>query len=172
MDDIKPTNATPRPVMDLHPQRPAVPPAERTAASLPVNRPTSVPAPSSTPQVPSQPVAAAPAPTAEGPNSPIDFTQQTSAPVKLPPKHKAPIAAIVIALLVAAALIGLTVYIYFKAQNTVVPVDHSTTSEAPSEAPSTNEIDATSESIDAELNSADENADFESDDLSDEALEL
>lgn len=93
----------------------------------------------------------------------------------LPAKNGAPIAAIVIAAVVAMALAGLVIFSYFKAKNSdTVKRSDTASSQTVVEKPqaSTTDVDTTNQAIDGGLEKANDNQDFAATELSDAALGL
>lgn len=86
-------------------------------------------------------------------------------------QHKAPIGAIVIAVLVAAALAAVAVWMYMNNDNNESTTPAPTTSQQTQEvAPS--DVDETNKEIEESLNQADDASDFSDDGLSDSTLNL
>lgn len=158
---MEPTLA-PRPVMDIQPQRPAPQPLSRAdfAAAAPpatIITPTSTPAPTNL-VMPQQPAE--------------EHHEVQPTPTEFPanlPKAKAPIAIILLALLVGLSLIGLTIYGYLQTQKkttTTTTTDTNTTQGVTAE-----EINDTVTSTDAAMEAL-EAAGLNTDDLSDDGLGL
>jgi uncharacterized protein HemX len=89
-----------------------------------------------------------------------------------PVKHKsgAPIAAIIVAILVALGLVGVTVYAYMQS-NKKTPATTTTTQQTTDKA-TTQDVDQASKDVDDSLKSLDANKDFPESDLSDQSLKL
>lgn len=138
-----------RPVMDIRPQRNTMRPLPRAdfAAATP----------------------AAPAP------APSPFDQPTPAPVPdqppVPqlPKTKAPIAAILLAVLIGGSLIAVAVFGYLKSQDkqNVAATPAATVQKA-----TATDVDTTLNDTDAQLKQLDDAADFSGASLSDDSLGL
>lgn len=168
MDDIRP----PRRMMDVQP-RSTPQPVQRTAtqpvrASTP--QPSVTPSPAPAPPTPSVSVTSSATPSTPAvpatPDQAVALTGMT-----LPPKVKAPVAAIVLAVLVCLGLIGLTVFAYLKTQSdTKSNGDNQTTQQT--EAITPEAVDASQESIDAEIGTTNDDQDFNAAELSDESLGL
>lgn len=127
-------------------------------------------------------VADAPAETPSAEDQPQSSEQNDEKPAvpehpQMPHKSSgAPVAAIVIAIIVALALCGLVVFAFFKAKNdTKLGGDTSssnsqTTVTKPQASPT--DVDQTTSSIDQSLNSANDATDFSASDISDQSLGL
>lgn len=135
------------------PARRPVDPVSRPVVNSPARQPVS-------PTVSSEP------PKAENTTTPHQETQ----PVKLPPRARAPIAAIVVAIFVSVGLIGLTIFAYNRQQAGDSPVANTTEESSTSETSQT--VQDSTESIDETLNSLDDTTDFSETDLSDQTLNL
>ena len=173
MEETNPTTAPTlsRPVMDVQPQRSVPQPVQRDATPVSVSR--SEPTPEDPVVEPAPDMPETP-PTAETPTPPVsDSTTPPIAGMQLPPKHKAPILAIIIAILVAGGLIGLTVYVYLSTQNPDQNTDTSTAQqESTADTATPEDVDSTSQSLETELNTANDDTDLNPNDLSDETLGL
>lgn len=114
----------------------------------------------------------APAPPVSSPAEPQPPALPTERPAALPPKAKAPIFAIITAILVAGALIGLTVFAFLKYQDSPTPSPSPTTTEQADNEATPTDVDQTTEDIDQELNNLNDDQDFDSNAISDETLDL
>lgn len=156
---MEPTT-TPRPVMDIRPQRPAAPQALPSSANVAITAAN----PTSGQQI-------APTPSPAMPLIPEDHHEVQPTPTEFPaklPKSKTPVAAILIAILVGACLVGLTIFGYLKTQDKKAVVAPAT---ATTEAVTTGEIEGSITSTDAALEAL-EAAGFNPADLSDDSLGL
>lgn len=174
----KPLPNSSRPVMDIRPRAPLPQPAVRTPAAP--ARPAQVDTPA-TPTVASAPttdVETQPAALAKPPAESTDKTTPSdqqpiaqpaaSLPTELP-HVKAPVAAIVIALLVGSGLMALTVFAYIKNQQKET-AGRNTTSTATAVEPA--EVDTVNQAMDEELTKLNDTEDFSDAQLTDEALGL
>lgn len=161
---MEPTIA-PRPVMDIQPQRPTPQPLPRADFAAPAP-PATIITPTSTPSTPAPTGVFMPQPPAEEHHevqpTPAEF------PAKLP-KDKAPIAIILIAILVGLSLIGLTIYGYLQTQKKATTT--TTTDTDTTQGVTTEEIEDTVTSTDAAMEAL-EAAGLNTDDLSDDGLGL
>lgn len=158
-----------RPVMDIQPRgvavplgRPAVQPT-RTVSTVPQSaapvpaQPSQSPTPVSMPQ----PASSAPIPSVPGGQA------SPAAPV-LPPKQRVPLGAVIIAVTVGIGLIALATFAFIKTQKDAKTSsgDSSTNIVTPEE------VQATSQSIDDELKTLNDQQDFDSSAISDQSLGL
>lgn len=112
----------------------------------------------------------APAASATAPSDPAIAAPAKPDDAPVPPKTRAPVVAIVVAVLVSGALIGLTAFAYFNNQKAAEqPAPESNAAVTPATA---DDVDDTTESIDEAINELDDNADFNETDVSDETLTL
>jgi len=183
-----------RPVMDIQPRRGTPPPvrranlgADRPAPAEPVSPPEPVtpespPVPQPAPEVQAVPVAEMhTAPEPQPASTPVEAapeitpqpapkadTQPTTAPSPVPSKVKVPILAIIIAVIIGCGLVGFTVYAFLKQSKN--SSDNGTSTSQNAVKPE--EVDATSETIDKELNTINDTADFNDAALNDQSLGL
>lgn len=162
MDDF--TRRPARPVMDFTPRRPIQPSVRQPAPVAPVAPAIATPAPLPVPQVFERP-------------EPIEpIIESTPIPeVKSdhliePKSHKvgAPIAAIVVAILVSAGLVALTFFAYKHHTQAAKPTDANSLKETSD----SQAIQKDSEDIDKAINDLDDATDFNETDLSDQSLQL
>lgn len=144
-----PTATTSAPVLDAPPT--AGPPAPSPLAEPPVE-------PSPTP------------PSGHDDHQP----PHSDTPAAMPHHSKTPVAAIVVAIIIALLLAGLTVYVYLKTKkDTPVPDDTPTTSQQSSTPKATtSDVDQANSDLDASLKEAEASEDVGSNDLSDTTLGL
>ncbi len=139
----------------------------------PGDSPAAAPAsPEPTESLISEPKLAEPA--AEAPTPAPEAHSPANTP-HLPAKNGAPVAAIVIAAVVATALAGLVIFSYFKAKNSdTVKRSDAASSQTVVEKPqaSTADVDTTNQEIDTSLQQANDSTDFAAAELSDTALGL
>jgi hypothetical protein len=133
---------TKRPEADIQPRQPA----------QPVARPVAAPARTETDAAPAETVVEA---------KPADKP--------MPPRARAPLAAIFVALLVSAGLIALAIYAYNNQQKSDTDPEPTT---AQTETVDDQTVQDTSDSIDETLNDLDDSTDFNEADTSDETLGL
>ncbi len=86
----------------------------------------------------------------------------------MPPRARAPIAAIIVALIVAGGLAALTVFTFLKTQKQTQEKTETTTTQAVMP----EEVDATTQAIDSELNTLNDTQDFDDSTMTDQALGL
>jgi len=115
-------------------------------------------------------------------NTPDQVKPQDSNPVSVDnkltdsstPKHKKPIGVIVVAVLVALGLAGLSVYMYMK--NQPEPIDNNAATADPTDEKNTEatpeSVDDATQEIDESMDSLDDNTDFSESELSDDTLGL
>ena len=166
MDDIKApkTNTAPgAPVVDgstSQPQQDQVP-AESSQAASTIGG-------VATPPVITDQDAPIPATSEPTESTPLIATTSASAAAQ---QHKAPIGAIVLAVLVAVALAAVAVWMYMNNDNKDTATPAPTTSQQTQEvAPS--DVDETNKELDESLNQANDATDFGDDGLSDSTLNL
>ncbi len=167
MDDIKrPVRGT-VPTMDIRPR--GIPqPVQRSPGGV-LSKPSAPVAPAA---VPVSPLPAVPTQSpAKLPAQPSTTQTADLAGLTLPAKAKAPIAAIIIAVIVALGLIGLTIFAFYKTQNNAKSGD-TTASQQPEKPVTTEEVDATQTAVDKQLDTTNDAQDFSSNDLSDTSLGL
>ncbi len=97
-------------------------------------------------------------------------------PMAIPPapvhkKSGAPKAAIVVAIVIALALAGLTVFAYLKTQNGADSKTPSTSTDSSQKA-TTDDVDQATKAIDDSANSTNDTTDFPANELSDQSLNL
>ncbi len=102
-----------------------------------------------------------------------EIVEEHPAPVstatKLPPRARAPIAAITAAIIVSCGLIVLSVVAYNKQQKKVTP---AATTPATSETSEATTVQENSDSVDKTMNDLNDSSDFSETDLSDQTLNL
>ena len=86
-------------------------------------------------------------------------------------EHKAPVGAIIFAIIIAIGLAVLTVMAYQKTKSSTES-QSDTTSESQQETTPEAEVDSTEQAVDSDINAVDDEQDFNSSDLSDESLNL
>lgn len=197
MDEQKPTTPVPGAgqVMDIAAPtqviEPTVNQAPETAANPAVIQPASINStiPVSEP-APSSPVASEPTPVSEPVSSsepmheppassnptgakPLEAAKPT--PGAHAPHSGAPIAAIAIAIIVAAALAAVVIFSYMKARNSDnIKRTDTTSTQTVTDKPqaSVADVDATDQELDSELEKANDDADFAATELDDSTLGL
>ncbi len=175
-DDTRPTNNQTAPassggVMDVkapQPQAAGVPPLPGSRAEEPL---TSAPLPDETP---------APEDTIAPPESehimpsPPDHAEHLLA-AHANPKNHPPLAAIVIAVIIAVALVGVTIFAYLSTRDATHQQDDDHTAQQESTeqaAVTTTDVDDATQDVDSTLSSVDDAKDFPESDLTDQALGL
>lgn len=182
MDDVKPPVRRTPPTMDIRP-RPIPQPMRRPDAVVPATVPANpspvtpapvpvAPAPTLAP-APLPPAAPMPVPQPAVPQ-PTPATPISAQPeMKLPPKTKAPVAAIIIAVIVAISLIGLTIFAFMKTKSgTKSSGDTTTNPEVQSGTATPEDVDSSQAAINGELDTINDDQDFNATDLNDESLGL
>jgi uncharacterized protein HemX len=116
------------------------------------------------------------------PIGPVDSPHDTPAddypqpPPHIEHKSHPPIVAIIVAVVIALALVGVTVFAYMSSKNDTKHEgdDHEMTEQQSSQqsAATTTDVDDTSKEVDSTLGSVDENKDFPESELTDQALGL
>lgn len=143
-----------RPNIDM-PTRRSAEPVTRPIVNNPP-RPTTV---VSTSVVPQQPAVAT-----------MPHKTSVPQPTKLPPRARAPITAIVVAVFVSIGLIALTIFAYNKQQANDKPATNTTVQSTTPD--TTQTIQDSSDNIDKTLNNLNDSTDFSETDLSDQTLNL
>lgn len=174
---IQPNNGAVPPPSNDHPLDNSLTP-EPPVSTPPVETP---PAPAPTPVMPPEhtdskagdlyPPASTPADVP--PSEPAGEQHHNHDAPELPKHSGTPVVAVVIAIVIALALAGLTVFAYLKTRNT--SPDTNTTTTQPSTTASkatTKDVDNTSKDMDTALSSVDDTKDFAATDISDTALGL
>lgn len=90
---------------------------------------------------------------------------------KPPKKHGAPVAAVVVAIIIALGLIGVAVFAYMKSHKHT-PAPATTAAPAAPAAVSATDVDNAGKTVDSNLQKADDAKDFPTTDLSDTSLSL
>lgn len=162
-----------RPVMDIRPRPMAAPVARRPMAPVPPSRPAAVNAPM-TPVAP--PTNSAPTSAEPLQSAPQDSaaTEPEQAPDRQPfaapkPAKNTPIIPIVIAIVVATCLIGVTLFVFLHSKESDTSAG-SETSQGTAVQPE--EVEASSQAVEDELNTLDDAADFSEAEITDETLGL
>lgn len=178
-----PQPAVPQPggVMDVQPPKaepslPSAPPVQQPH-SQPASPVTPAPMPDTLPQAQTRPegsIAPPEHPAADSRPAIEDHADHLLAAHAASQHHKKPVVAIIVAIIIALALIGLTVLAYLQTkQDTHPQADHEPT---PTNQPATQNTETTVDDTSAEVNQAlttvDDTKDLPESDLSDQALGL
>lgn len=109
-------------------------------------------------------------PTANTPEVPTSENQMAITPANAGPvKHKAPVGAIIAAIIIALVLAGTTIFAYLKTTKTATTDKSVTPVQQPVKAA---DVQQTSQDVETSLKAIDENKDFANTDLSDTTLGL
>lgn len=174
-------NPAPRTVMDIRPQRPitkpvarpTIAPPPRANYAAPVQQPAAQPASITNQQAVPKTEPAAVHSVSATPPTPRNLEatfKPKPVPAKVPASRlRAPVAAIVVAVIVGLSLAALTVFAYFKGQDQQI-TENKPTSQTVQVQPE--QVDESADAIDTELNSLDDASDFNTTDLNDETLGL
>ena len=171
MDETKDSAPTPTPVMDIQPPKPATAPTEAA--------PTETEPAATDPTAPQTPTQIAVSTPAEGPSlgeSSSDDTPASNtaapAPVSNAPKRHVPVGVIVTAIVVALLLVGLTVLAFMKSKDNMADHDMSSANPKASSKVTGAEVSKTSDGLDQDINSVNDDTDFVDTELSDSSLGL
>jgi uncharacterized protein HemX len=166
MDDIKRPPKTARTNIDIQ-SRPTPQPVQRETTQPVRPADDEVAESSQTPEV-------TPVPSETQPTAPVDNPQTPElASLPFPERNRAPVAVIVIAIVVCIGLIGLTVFAFLKTNETETSnTDSNSSNQSQSEPATQEDVDSASQAVDQELETLNDDQDYTDTELSDQTLGL